>query len=68
MNNSRELIIPKFKPKKNIEDYLHWSFLQHYEDLTEEGEWFELFEPLLFFNLLTEKMELVKLNYNRPLG
>jgi hypothetical protein len=63
------MIKVNFTPKTDIEEYLNNDFnLEIFEDLTENEDWQETFEPLEFLNLLYEQFEIVNANKGKPLS
>jgi len=63
------MIKVNFTPKTDIEEYLNNGFnLEIFEDLTENEDWQETFEPLEFLNLLYEQFEIVNANKEKPLS
>jgi hypothetical protein len=63
------MIKVNFTPKTDIEEYINNDFnLEIFEDLTENEDWQEKFEPLEFLNLLYEQFEIVNANKEKPLS
>jgi hypothetical protein len=57
-----------FEPKKDVQEYLQYNFhIKIFEELTENRDYQNLFDPLEFFNLLSEQIYIVKKNSQRPL-
>lgn len=63
------MIKVNFIPKTDIEEYLNDNLnITIYNDLTDFGRMESLFDPLGFFNLLYEQLEIVRANKHKPLS
>lgn len=63
------MIKVNFKPKKDIKQYLTDDFnITIYEELTQNDEWEGVFEPLEFFNIFYENVQIIYSNIDNPEG
>lgn len=57
-----------FTPEKDIKQYLTDDFnISIYKELTQNGEWNGTFEPLEFFNIFYENIQIINSNIDNPL-
>ena len=66
---NQEQKLKSYIPKKDLEEYMNTSLnVGIYETLTQHKDWKNIFEPLIFLNLLYKQFQVVEENKNKPIA